>query len=283
MAWLKLGKKSDPKAKIREVLGDYKLPSFPGAIMQILQKIRDPKSSVGSVAEILAIDPGLSVQVLRVANSAAYSPARKIENLTQAAALIGLSELQSLVLSFGVRNNMPSEPVQGYDCARFWRAAARRGFVARGLSTLLCPARESESFTAGLLQDMAVPFLAHQRTKEYGPVLSRWHSGDSSLYELEQAEFGWDHAEVATWICDEWNLPENIEAAIGSHHGVKDDVYDCPPSVALAAYIRETPDSPGTDRVIEVAETRYNIPGEKVRQIIDAAFEQANDFSRLLG
>jgi hypothetical protein len=53
--------------------------------------------------------------------------------------------------------------------------------------------------------------------------------------------------------------------------------------VALAAYIRETPDSPGTDRVIEVAETRYNIPGEKVRQIIDAAFEQANDFSRLLG
>jgi HD-like signal output (HDOD) protein len=283
MGWLKLRAKSDPKAKIREVLGDYKLPSFPGAIMQILQKIRDPKSSVGSVAEILAIDPGLSVQVLRVANSVAYSPARKVENLTQAAALIGLSELQSLVLSFGVRNNLPREPVQGYDCTRFWRAAARRGFVARGLSGLLCPARESESFTAGLLQDMAVPFLAHQRTQDYGPVLSHWHDGEVSLHELEQAEFGWDHAEVATWICHEWNLPENIEGAIGSHHRVGDDIPDCPPSVALAAYIRETPDYPGTDRLIEVAEQRYNIPGEKVCRIVEAAFEQANDFSRLLG
>ncbi len=282
MSLLRLGRKSDPKGKLKKVLGEYNLPSFPGAVMQVLQTIRDPRSSASSVADVLAVDPGLSVRVLRVANSPVFSPVRKVENLAQAVALVGLTELESLVLSISVRGNLPRDSAEGYDFARFWRASARRGFVARALAEILCPARESESFTAGLLQDMALPFLAHQRSKEYGPVLHQWHTTDVLLHELEREVFGWDHAEVGAWICDEWNLPESIVSAIGSHHpgGVRNG---CPVSVALAAYLREAEDRTGVDSLIKMAATEYQISAERAGEIVESAFRQAEEFTQLLG
>ena len=282
MSLLGLGRKSDPKANLKKVLGEYNLPSFPGAVMQVLQTIREPQSSAASVAEVLAVDPGLSVRVLRVANSPVFSPVRKVENLAQAVALVGLTELESLVLSISVRGNLPRDSAEGYDFARFWRASARRGFVARALASILCPARESESFTAGLLQDMALPFLAHQRSKEYGPVLHEWHTTDALLHELERKSFGWDHAEVGAWICGEWNLPESIVSAIGNHHPGGAD-RQCPASVTLVAYLREAEDRSGVDDLIEMAATQYQITPERAGEIVESAFQRAEEFTQLLG
>ena len=181
-----------------------------------------------------------------------------------------------------VRGSLPTDAADGYDFSRFWLASARRGFVARALASFLCPAWESESFTAGLLQDMALPFLAHQRSKDYGPVLREWHSTDVRLYDLERKAFGWDHAEVGAWICGEWDLPDSITSAIGSHHP-KDGAGECPASVALSACLREAEDRPGVDDFIELATARYQIDRERAGEIIESAFQSAEEFTQLLG
>jgi HD-like signal output (HDOD) protein len=181
-----------------------------------------------------------------------------------------------------VRNSLPKDSADGYDFARFWRASARRGFLARALAAILCPAQESESFTAGLLQDMALPFLAHQRAKDYGPVLREWHNTDARLYELERDAFGWDHAEVGAWICSEWNLPESITTAIGSHHP-GDDPKGCPASVSLAAYLREAEERSGMEQLLELATTQYRIAPEKASEIVESAFQGAEEFTQLIG
>ena len=108
-----LRKKTDPKARIQEALKGYALPSFPGAIMETLQRIRDPESSASGIADVLALDPGLSVRLLRVANSAAFSPSTKVENLAQAVALVGLSQLESLVLFHRCRHGHTERVLHG--------------------------------------------------------------------------------------------------------------------------------------------------------------------------
>jgi HD-like signal output (HDOD) protein len=272
----------DPKAKLAKVLRGYSLPSFPGAVMETLQRIRNPESSASSIAEVLAVDPGLSVRVLRVANSAAFSPTKRVENLTQAVALVGLSQLESLVLSVAAASAVPRESCAGYDFNRFWRAAARRGVIARAFARILCPARESESFTAGLLQDLAIPFLAHTHPDKYGPVLARWHEGDEDLVKLERETFDWDHAEVGTWICSEWALPENIASAIGGHHGDPECRYDCPPPVALVASIRENGNQSGVETLVETAHSPHGVPPEKTRELIESSLRSAEELARLM-
>ena len=192
--------KIDPKAKLKEILKGYQLPSFPAVIMQILQKLRSPYSSASDIAQSLSLDPGLSVKLLSIANSAAFSPKNRVENLTQAIALVGLSQLESLVLGVGVAKGIPNTTCQWHDPAQFWLTSARRAMLATELSLIICPAKESECFTAAFLQDMALPFLACHRSEEYDPIFKKWHLEGGDLTKLEREIFQWDHAEVATWI-----------------------------------------------------------------------------------
>lgn len=281
-------KKIDPKARLKEVLRDFKLPSFPAVVTEVLDLIRNPDSSAADIARPISLDPGLSVQVLKLANSVTFSPTRKIENLNQAVALVGLAQMETLVLSVVVAGVSPQTASLGYEAGRFWRAAARRGVLARSLTPHACiiqqcTARESECFTAGFLQDMAIPFLAQALSEEYGRVLERWHTEDKNLTDLEREVFDWDHAEVGTWICSEWKLPENIASAIGGHHSQGEStVYDCPLPVALVSLLKEDPDGTDQGLLLERIEAYHSLSKEQASELMESSFEKADDLSRLM-
>jgi HD-like signal output (HDOD) protein len=275
-------KKTDPKARLQKALPGYSLPSFPAAIMATLEKIRDPNACASTVAEALSADPGLSVRVLRLANSAAFSARKKVENLSQAIALVGFSQLETMVLSVGVSGAMPGRSSPGYDAVRFWRASARRGVLAHSLASILCPARGSECFTAGFLQDMAVPLLATQDPEQYGPILERWHTDGGDLCQMEREVYDWDHAEVATWMCHEWDFPESLTAAIGGHHGASFEGYQHLAPVSLVAWLREDEQDPGLGGLIQEAHSRWGIPMESLQKLIEASFERGDVLARLM-
>lgn len=274
--------KSDPRDKLKKTLKGYELPSFPAVVMQILQKIRSPYSSAASIAESLALDPGISVKLLRIANSAAFSPTKKVENLTQAIALVGISQLESLVLGVGVAKGMPKQACQWHDPAGFWLTSARRAILASELARHLCPAKESECFTAAFLQDLALPFLACHRSDIYDPVFKKWHLEGGDLAALEREHFDWDHAEVASWICAEWGLPETIAAAIRGHHGEEVPAHQTLAPVRLVSILREDEDNSGLDEMVVVATTEYGMDEETVKALIDPSFEKAGELARLI-
>ena len=274
-------RKTDPKASLKKVLGDYDLPSFPGAIVETLRVIRNPNASASSVAEVLSVDPGLTFRVLKMANSPVFSPVRKIENLSQSIALVGLSQLESLVLSVAVKASAPGTSTQAFDFKRFWQASAFRGVMARALAAILCPSKASEAFTSGFLQDLALPFLASTRPKEYGAILAEWRNHHQDLAKMERAEFSWDHAEVGTWLCNEWDLPEETASAIGGHHLDENSSYDCPPPVALVALLGDR-DNAGEDQLIGEAHDKYGIPADKTEELLESSARDAADLAKLM-
>jgi HD-like signal output (HDOD) protein len=187
-----------------------------------------------------------------------------------------------MVLSAGVGKATPAKSTKGFEGARFWLASARRGALAHALAKRLCPARGSECFTAGFLQDMAVPFLATQDPENYDPILEQWHHDGGNLCELERSAFDWDHAEVATWMCDEWDFPETIAAAIGGHHGVRYEGHEPLVPVRLVALLGETEDSLGVDALIEEAHIQCDIPFDTTRELIESSFEKGYALAELI-
>ena len=272
-------KKIDPRAKLKKVLGSYTLPSFPGVVVELLSKLRDPESSSNNIAQLIAVDPALTVTVFRVANSAVFSPVKKIQNLRQAVALVGFSQLETLVLSNAVNSSLPRPTIMGYDFDQFWSASVRRGVLASEIAKIICPSKISESFTAGVLQDFAIPFLVLQRPDEYLSILKKWNETGADLTALERQIFSWDHAEVATWICNEWQLPEDIAAAIGGHHN---KLYNCPTPVSLVAVLSENEECVNMEVIVNEALQRYNIPPEQTRTMIENAFNKASDYAKLM-
>lgn len=272
--------KKDPKKALQGLLGEYSLPSFSSVVLDALEKLRDPEATPATIGETLSADPGLSVRLLSTVNSAAYALRREVRSVEHAIALLGIPTVESLVLSAAVSESIPSQAQPGYENRRFWRAATRRAATARALAGVLHPASASESFTAGLLQDMAVPFLATGLSREYGPVLEAWHTGSESLADLEEQKFGWDHAEIGNWLGLSWNLPESLATAIGRHHrelSQNSEEPRCTPAVYLVSFIGETEENLGVEQLMETANEAYGLPPQQLEELVATSFEYAED------
>jgi HD-like signal output (HDOD) protein len=208
-----------PEDALKASIGTYELPSFPKVGREVLTMLQDPEVQTSKVLHTLQSDPGLVARVLKAVNSATFATRRPVETLAQAVSMLGLNELESLVVSATVPALVNSSPLPKAAMHDFWAASARRAFVARGIAERRSPARAPSSYVAALLQDMALPFLVHHRQEQYGPMLQDWRSGDlRDLVGAERDAFGWDHSTVAGWMCEVWRLPESLRTSIVNHH-----------------------------------------------------------------
>ncbi len=273
-------KVDDPAAGLRAVLGpDTEVPTFPTTVIKALETLRDSDSNAQDVAAVVGADPGLTVRLLKLVNSAGFSPAKPVNSVDQAVAVAGFGAVESLVLSVGVNAALPRTEVDGFDQARFWRTASRRATTARAFAGELHPASASVSFTAGLLQDMAVPLLAAARP-DYGPILQAWHADGEDLDRLEAAAFEWNHAGVGEMLCGRWELPQTLAGAIGGHHGGVDET-DVPPGVLLAAPIREVDRPDIIEAIAANASENYGMATDAAIGLLDRATAEAVEVASL--
>ena len=269
-------KKKDGSEDLQKLLENYDLPSFSEVIMNTLNLLRDPDSSVQEISRQVEGDPGLHVKVLRTVNSVAFGLVSKVQNINHAISLLGNVRLEALVLSLAVQDTLPVRSVY-LDTERFWRISTIRASLAKKLAQRLHPATAVESFAAGLLQDMAVPVLAEVHGKSYNDVLEKWENDQGSqLTELEMEHFGYDHAMAGSLMAQKWNLPRHITAAITGHHSESDK--DIDPAVRLVSQIKYDM----TDELDEFREaciTKYNLDEATLSDYIQNAF---NDSGELL-
>ena len=273
----------DPLEGLEAVLAGMEIPSFPAATMRILTRIRDREASMDEIAEALRWEPGLVVRVLATVNSAAFGPAQTIHDVRHAASYLGRSHIEQIVLGLAVNQALPSSAAPGFDAQRFWLTAARRASLARLLAEDLHPTKIGESFTAGLLQDMAVPVLAHARPSDYGRVLTAWHTAmQPPLEELERDAFGWSHADIGGMLAREWSLPAGLSKAIAGHHSEELSDGDRLPAIRLVSILRETERHSGAEKLVELARSEYGLAPKRVLDALREANERAAELARQL-
>ncbi len=263
---------SRKKGKPWEDVDGFDLPNFPETTMRTLDVLRKDGTDAAAAAEAVGEDPGLSVRVLRMVNAPGFGLRGQVEDLAHACQLVGLTALESLVISLAVQDALPSH-APGLDSARFWALAARRGAVAKRVASLIRPTHASLHYTAALLSDMAVPLLAERGGKAYGEVLARYRAGEGPLAKLERETFGWDHAEAGAWMCEKWGLPETITSSIREHHAAEapED------AVALAGQLDEVDPEKDASRVAELAAGAWEVEASHVEEHILDALAKAEE------
>ena len=264
--------RGDPHASLKAVAGNHELPSFPTVTAQALELIRDDDSTDAQIAAVVASDPATSVRLLQTVNSAAYAIQRTVESVQQAVSLLGRNELESLLIASAVGRGLPSKPARGFDPKRFWMTASRRAALAQALAERVEPAIQSQCFTAALLQDMAIPVLAHHRDNSYGDLLEDWHRGGEDLALLERKKYDWDHALVATWMCDQWKVPAVLSRAIGAHHGTHEREGGALCPVNVVASLSEANSESDIEKLVGRAASELNLEEAVTLQLVEQSF-----------
>src|SRR6185369_7992386 len=154
------------------------------------------------------------VRVLTLVNSAAFGLGRKITDVRQGSALLGVRGLRNIGLQLALTDMMPRGEAGGLllsSCLR--RATASRLLAqATGRSDL------DGHFTAGLFLDLGM--LSRIRSDEEGTLqLLRLPARNRVIFERSLGIE--DHAEHGCALAADFHLPTDVVEAIAAHHDAR--------------------------------------------------------------
>ncbi len=276
----------NPRQELLGLLEGYELPSFPVAVMRVLEMLRDPEAPLDKIAELVTADPGMHIMVLKTVNSAAFGLTKKISNVKHAITLLGKARLETLILPFAVKHSLPSSGYTCFDAGRFWLASARRGCMAGYLAEKINPSIRMESFTGGLLQDMAVPVISAVKESDYCTLIDQWNRDSSvNLKQLERDSIGFDHQAIGALMAEEWGFPDFLTRAILEHH---EDIVpgDTLAPVKLASclrYCQDVEEKELKDFMSGFIHEKTSLPEDVLVEVIDRAFDDASEFAAMFG
>ncbi len=203
---------------IERLQTDKNLPSVPSIVHKLLDLVSDENASIDSIAEVISMDPAISAQVLRLANSAAFAGPQRIGAIDQAVLRIGLGIIKDVVLSLSVINIFKASQYFSYQ--DFWKHALAVAFGAQSVEKLSTRASfpTEELYMCGLVHDIGILILDQFMGDHYLNVLEEAKHYQHPLHEVEKAILGIDHAEVGGILVERWQLPQTIIDAVRYHH-----------------------------------------------------------------
>lgn len=222
-----------PAAEIQrirdEVAGKVRsLPALPAMCRHILAAINDPKVNFDTLARQCAYDPGMTANVLRIANSAYFRATQEIGSLRDAFVRIGARRLFELTVgqSAGplLREAFPGYELRRHELLRHsaWTAAA-----AERLAIELKIRAPDLLFTAGLLHDIGKVVLDPFVESHRAPLHAAANQPNADFEAAEREVLGMDHAQVGAAVLRQWRLPPQLVAAVEHHHNpAKGDAKD---------------------------------------------------------
>ncbi|MEN8007607.1 MAG: HDOD domain-containing protein [Candidatus Krumholzibacteriota bacterium] len=205
--------RNDILAKVRTI------PSMPSAVVKLKQYLSDPDVSFDELAKVIEFDPGLTANLLQLANSAYFGWSGHIKTVKEAVTRLGTNRIFQMVLCMSVAP-LVRKPVKGYDMGSngLWHHSIATAICAEQLAGTLDFSNPEEAFTAGLLHDMGKILLGTFVEIDDEPIKNLVENESLSFNEAERRVLGIDHAEAAAELLQYWKLPENVVAAARWHH-----------------------------------------------------------------
>ena len=213
----------DDDVSVRDVRafvgGLDRIPSLPSLYSELLALLQRQDVGMGEVARLIRKDLGIASQVLKVANSVHCAADRPVGEIGQAAAMLGIDSLRSLVLFRGLISGIDSPRPQGLDLEQLWHHSFQ---VATGVRKLAVLEGETQladlAFSVGLLHDIGLVVLATDPSGRYHKVLTQAQSTRVPLAVLEHEVYGVDHAQVGAHLLSLWGLPPSFCRPVREHH-----------------------------------------------------------------
>ncbi len=200
---------------------------FPPAARKLEELTRAGGAKIEQVVGVLESDPGLSMRLLRLVNSAGYALRVRCTSVRHAAALVGMRRLHQLATTAAVldlfETNSPS-------VKSLLSHAAVVGAFCRYIAVHVDLAPD-ELFTCGFLHDIGKLMLIDAEGESYLALVEQAGEAPDALYLLEQEKYGFDHAVLGAHVLKNWRIPNPVPRVVAWHHNVA-RAYQADPAIA---------------------------------------------------
>lgn len=197
---------------------DVEIPSLPDVYYEFKDAMDDPEGSFEEISNIISTDPGLSIRLLRIVNSAYFGFPSQIETISHAIGVVGMEQLNNLVISTVIMERFKGIPDSVINMNSFWKHSIACGLAAKIISSHQKEIDTEKFFVAGMLHDIGRLIIALTAPFNILSVFMRCKSENIPLHESEKDILGFTHADVGKHLLKSWDLPIFHQEVIGNHH-----------------------------------------------------------------
>lgn len=194
----------------------HQLPAIPAVVLEVIDSFNGDISTA-LLAQKISQDQAISAKLLQVANSSFYGLSREVGSIHEAVIILGFDSVRTLTVAVGLIHGLSHVTDELLSKKAFWQYNIQVASCARFLAKKLGQ-NPDIAFTAGLLHDIGQLAMALTLPDSFGAILDQDLALGDGLIDLEQREYGFDHALLGAEVARHWNFPAVIQQAIGSHH-----------------------------------------------------------------
>lgn len=213
------------------------LPSIPRVVALVLKELEQEEPDSRKVAKLLATDPMMVGRMLKMSNSAFFGSSREIVSVEAALAVLGISQVRTLVTAVALGNTFRVVP--GVDLEAFWRYSLNSAKLARPLAKSL-GLNDGTAFTTALLHAIGELVLCTALPSVISALPGSMFSIER--VQTEQRVLGYSFVEVSGAFARQWEFPQAIASALERQDepGVDEDLDALAAVVHMAAWRART-------------------------------------------
>lgn len=214
-----LSSKAQAIAKYLDNLNDNKIevPMLPDVAHQVLTLSNDPDSDASQLAKLIQGNQALAGHVMRIANSAAYTPNASMVSLQQAVARLGMALITEIALAASLNTKLFKAPTYENRINDVWTHALCTALWGKEVARVSKRNVEA-AFLCGLLHSIGKPIVL-QTIFDY----SEWHDvsiSQDEAFALEEAF----HVKYGEVVVRKWKMPDIVQESVHYYSSYKDAV-----------------------------------------------------------
>ncbi len=199
------------------------LPAIPELATKLLALRNNKNATVEQLAEIITLDPAISAQVIRYANSPFFGQQGKVNSLSDAIfRVLGYESVMHLALGIAMGKVFSVVTGGPVGQARIWQNATYSAALCQRLASKANwdkPLKPGVAYLSALLHNIGFMVMGQLFKHEFqwlNKVIQAEHETPVTL--VENKLLGICHTDVANLLMQQWNMPAEVITTAAEHH-----------------------------------------------------------------
>ncbi len=202
----------------------FMLPSIPKVVALLLSELDREDVDLRKITQLIGTDPALTTSLLRIANSESFKLQGMIHSVSEALALLSLSQVRSVVVAAASGVSLRSLP--GIHLQQFWRYSLQVAKLSRSLAGLVRQNQQS-AYTCGLIHAVGELAMHIGMPQEVALLDREVDLLDLGRANVERLSLGFCYAQVGAGLARHWHFPQPMVDALENQHApFEHDVYE---------------------------------------------------------
>lgn len=178
------------------------------SFVRIKELIDDESSTIDDIADVILIDPALAGTILKLANSSFFNYPGKIDTISKAVLVLGITEVYNLVIAYFTADAFKSISASADYLEDFWERSVDTALLMSFIGRHLKIPNAERTFILGLLHNLGELIVNQFMPEKIEECLVEPLT--MMPWDKQKEVLGFSYGECSGALLKEWQLPFSI-------------------------------------------------------------------------